>query len=90
MEALLDVIEDGVTGWLVPHGDIERLSRALESLLADPVRAREMGARGRERLAQNIFLRTISNSADADLWTMFLLVNTRYADVRMRSSGAGV
>jgi phosphatidylinositol alpha-1,6-mannosyltransferase len=51
----LDVIEDGVTGWLVPHGDIEHLSRALESLLADPERAREMGARGRERV-----LRTFS------------------------------
>ena len=48
----LDVVEDGVTGWLVPHGDIERLSRALESLLADPVRAREMGARGRDRVAR--------------------------------------
>ena len=32
----LDVIEDGVTGWLVPHGDIERLSLALESLLPIP------------------------------------------------------
>ena len=48
----LDVIEDGVTGYLVPHGDIERLSRALESLLADPVRAAQMGAQGKDRLAQ--------------------------------------
>jgi phosphatidylinositol alpha-1,6-mannosyltransferase len=48
----LDVIEDGVTGCLVPHGDIERLSGALEMLLADPVRAKQMGARGRDRLAR--------------------------------------
>ena len=46
----LDVIDDGMTGWLVPHGDVERLSSALEWLLADPVRAREMGERGRQRL----------------------------------------
>ena len=46
----LDVIQDGMTGWLVPHGDIDRLSVALESLLGDPTRAREMGARGRDRL----------------------------------------
>ncbi len=45
-----DVIEDGVTGLLVPHGDVAVLSSALESLLADPVHASEMGARGRERV----------------------------------------
>lgn len=45
-----DVIEDGVTGWLVPHGDVERLSGALESLLADPAQAAEMGAKGRDRI----------------------------------------
>ena len=49
-----DVIEDGVTGMLVPHGDAALLSSALESLLADPARAREMGARGRESV-QTIF-----------------------------------
>ena len=46
----LDVIEDGVTGRLVPYGDVDRLSLAIGSLLADPARAREMGARGRDRL----------------------------------------
>jgi phosphatidylinositol alpha-1,6-mannosyltransferase len=45
-----DVIEDGVTGMLVPHGDAALLSNALVSLLADPARACEMGARGRERV----------------------------------------
>ena len=46
----LDVIEDGVTGLLVPYGDVARLCSALGSLLSDPVRARETGARGRDRL----------------------------------------
>ena len=45
-----DIVEDGVTGLLVPHGDIERLAQALESLFNNPNRAREMGARGRDRL----------------------------------------
>lgn len=48
----LDVIEDGVTSRLVPHGDIDCLSPALEFLLADPRRAAEMGARGKGRLAR--------------------------------------
>ena len=45
-----DVIEDGVTGLLVPHGDAALLATALVSLLADPVRATEMGRLGRERV----------------------------------------
>jgi glycosyltransferase involved in cell wall biosynthesis len=45
-----DIVEDGVTGLLVPHGDTERLAQALESLLNNPSRARDMGARGRERV----------------------------------------
>jgi phosphatidylinositol alpha-1,6-mannosyltransferase len=45
-----DIVKDGVTGLLVPHGDAERLAEALESLLDNPTRAREMGALGRERV----------------------------------------
>jgi glycosyltransferase involved in cell wall biosynthesis len=45
-----DVIEDAVTGFLVPHGDVERLSGALEALLLDLQRASQMGARGLERV----------------------------------------
>jgi glycosyltransferase involved in cell wall biosynthesis len=45
-----DIVEDGVTGLLVPHGDAGRLTQALESILNNPSRARDMGARGRERV----------------------------------------
>src|SRR5205085_7475716 len=34
-----DVIDDGLTGMLVPHGDAERLSAALELILTDHARA---------------------------------------------------
>jgi len=47
-----DVVEDGVTGLLVPHGDVEGLARALEYLFSDPGRARDMGARGKDRVAK--------------------------------------
>jgi phosphatidyl-myo-inositol dimannoside synthase len=47
-----DIVEDGATGLLVPHGDVARLAQALESLLNNPSRAREMGARGKDRLAR--------------------------------------
>ncbi len=45
-----DVIQDGVTGMLVPHGDRQHLSLALESLLTNPVLAAEMGERARARV----------------------------------------
>ena len=46
-----DVVEDGVTGLLVPHGDAGRLAQALTSLLNDPARSAEMGAQGKQRAA---------------------------------------
>lgn len=48
-----EVIEDGVSGLLVPHGDVAMLSNALVSLLSDPARAREMGARGCQRVQKD-------------------------------------
>jgi glycosyltransferase involved in cell wall biosynthesis len=46
---LPEVVEDGVTGLVVPRGDSAALARAIGSLLADPQRRRRMGQAGRER-----------------------------------------
>jgi glycosyltransferase involved in cell wall biosynthesis len=45
-----EVIEDGVTGYLVQHGDTVQLATSIDALLDNPDRAKEMGARGRERV----------------------------------------
>jgi len=45
-----EVIQDGVTGYLVPHGDAVQLATSIETLLADPALGKEMGARGRQRV----------------------------------------
>lgn len=45
-----EVIEDGVTGYLVPHGDAIHLATSLDALLSDPEHAKEMGARGKQRV----------------------------------------
>jgi len=47
-----DIVEDGVTGLLVPHGDPERLAQAFETLFNDPARAWAMAVRGRERVEE--------------------------------------
>jgi phosphatidyl-myo-inositol dimannoside synthase len=48
-----EVIEDGKTGYLVQHGDVPQLATSIETLLANPDLGREMGARGRERVARD-------------------------------------
>jgi len=49
-----EVIEDGVTGYLVQHGDAVQLATSIETLLANPEIAAEMGRRGKQR-ADNEF-----------------------------------
>lgn len=46
---LPETVEDGLTGMLVPPNDAGRLATAIDDLLADDTRAREMGERARER-----------------------------------------
>jgi len=47
---ILEVVEDGRTGILVPPSHPEDLARAIVSLLESPARAREMGMAGRRRV----------------------------------------
>jgi type III pantothenate kinase len=47
-----DQIIDGLTGSLVPPGDIPALRGALAALVKDPERAAAMGRAGRERVEQ--------------------------------------
>jgi len=49
-----EVIQDGVTGYVVQHGDPVQLATSIDTLLSNPELARQMGARGRERV-QNEF-----------------------------------
>lgn len=49
-----EVVEDGVTGFLVPSGDPQALARALQTLLSNPGLRIAMGQAGRRR-AENLF-----------------------------------
>jgi len=57
-----EVIEDGVTGYLVQHGDAVQLATSIETLLSDPALAAEMGARGRKRVEREFRFSVFSRS----------------------------
>jgi mannosyltransferase len=50
------VVEDGVSGVLVPPGDVDALAMALEPLMRDPVAAGATGARARQRVMRQFSL----------------------------------
>jgi glycosyltransferase involved in cell wall biosynthesis len=52
-----DVIVDGVTGVYVPPHDVEALRAVIQSLLADPARAAEMGAAARDYAVRTVDVR---------------------------------
>jgi len=52
VEAVPEIVDDGATGLLVPPGDDAALAEAIGTLLADPARARAMGAAGRRRVEE--------------------------------------
>jgi alpha-maltose-1-phosphate synthase len=51
IEAIPELVHEGETGHLVRPGDAGALAAAISGLLADPARARRMGAAGRARVS---------------------------------------
>ena len=49
---IVDQVEDGVHGLLVPPADLAAAGAAMEALLADPGRARRLGQNGRRRVVE--------------------------------------
>ncbi len=50
--AVPELVDDGVTGLIVPPDDDDAFARALQNLVAEPERARALGAAGRARLLE--------------------------------------
>jgi mannosyltransferase len=55
------VVEDGVTGILIPPGNVDALVAALEPLLRDPAFAAAMGERARKRVVDKFSLDAEAN-----------------------------
>jgi phosphatidylinositol alpha-1,6-mannosyltransferase len=66
-----DIIEDGVSGYLVQHGNVPQLTARLHQLLTDEVLAQRMGAKALERVRLNYTFERFSRELDA-LWAALL------------------
>ena len=55
-----EAVVDGETGILVPAGDADALTEALDALLRDPERARRLGEAGRRRVAADFDADTLA------------------------------
>lgn len=53
-----EIIDDGVTGFLVPVGDVAAMAQRIEDLLTDPVRSVKMGEAGRALVHQRFSVAT--------------------------------
>ncbi|HSM09731.1 MAG TPA: glycosyltransferase family 4 protein, partial [Gemmatimonadota bacterium] len=57
-----EIVRDGVEGRLVPVGDEDGLIRALDKLLTDEAKRREMGAAGRRTVEQRFAIGTVAEA----------------------------
>ncbi|MEY2617789.1 MAG: hypothetical protein RL522_791 [Pseudomonadota bacterium] len=51
--AFRTIVDEGITGHVVPTEDVETLAESLRRVMRDPVHAAEMGRRGRQRVEQS-------------------------------------
>ncbi len=61
---LEEIVEDGVTGWLVPSASPEALADAIEAAAADPERLRRFGGNARARARRFSTERTAERTED--------------------------
>jgi glycosyltransferase involved in cell wall biosynthesis len=62
---IVDIVTDNETGILVPPGDAAALAGALQALLVDVSRARQLGEAGRRRLAERFSWKAIVERFEA-------------------------
>lgn len=59
-EGMLELVDDGRTGLLVPKGDTQAMARAVAGLLDDPARARAMGLAARAHIVEHFNMDTMA------------------------------
>jgi glycosyltransferase involved in cell wall biosynthesis len=64
---VLEIIDDGRTGVLVPPGDARALATALTGLLADPARARTLAEAGRAAAVRRFSLQAMLDGVERQI-----------------------
>jgi phosphatidylinositol alpha-1,6-mannosyltransferase len=68
-----DVIDDGVTGYLVRYGDLDQLAGRLQRLLTDETARRTMGAQALERVRRDFTYECFSRNLEQALGSVLAL-----------------
>ena len=71
-----EIVEDGVSGVLVPQGDVAALAEAMGSLMRDPQRRERMGEAARERAKSSFSVERVARELMA-VWDEALEVGPR-------------
>jgi glycosyltransferase involved in cell wall biosynthesis len=79
---VLEVVQDGITGFLVPVQDAEAMGNAICRLLADPEAARHMGEKGRQRVLENF---TIASTVSKIQQVYDVVLSSRHPAQRLES-----
>lgn len=79
-----EILEDGVTGYLVPPLDPQQLSARLVELLEDPVAARRMGRAGRGRVESEFSLEMSVREAENAIENLFRAPNVANTETRSK------
>ncbi|MCG3201806.1 MAG: D-inositol-3-phosphate glycosyltransferase [Gammaproteobacteria bacterium] len=76
-----ELVTDDVNGYAVPVGDSEAMAAAIKKLLADPVRARGLGLRGRT-IADELFDASMCVARTQSLYERLMVNGTQYGEPR--------
>jgi glycosyltransferase involved in cell wall biosynthesis len=63
--AVPEIVQDGVTGLLVPMGDAQSMAEAIIKLLSNPELAGQMGQAGRQRVEQHFTMEHVVKKVES-------------------------
>jgi glycosyltransferase involved in cell wall biosynthesis len=85
-----EVVEDGVTGFLVPPREPEALAAAISRLLDQPLRAQAMGRAGRQRATEQFSLERLTHETESLYLRLLMKARHRIPEALLARRGGMV